>query len=1522
MDSDPTPGSPDDVRELADGLQTFADDVGEALGRVRRMADDRAVMDWAGLSAEAFRSEFDGVPGNLEKLQTSYDLAAQALGTYWPKLETAQGMADRALDRAIAAQADLSSAQGALSEAQDWVSRAGDEAERLEREGERDDVEPPSEAEVRAATRDATAAGEAASSAQGQVNSAEEALSAARELARQAQEMREEAARACSDDLDEASDAGIQNRSWWENLIRWLSDAWDTLVAICKIVVAVLGVIAMIIGGPLALIVLAAAVVVLADTLIKYANGEGTLLDVAFAALDCIPGMRGLTTLGGLARMARGGAAAVRNGVGRISTTIRGFRGALRRESVPMLVRVCRNDPIDIATGAMVMSQSDVVLAGALPLVLERSHVSSYRAGRWFGPSWTSTLDQRLEIHDHGVLYASPDGMLLRYPVPRADGDVYPFEGPRWPLSWDGTPGGDFRVTIPEERRTLRFGLSPEARPRDAADVVPLLRVEDRNGDSYDVRYRDGVPTEVSHSGGYRVAVATAGGRITALHLLTGDDETPVTLVRYGYDEHGHLTEVVNSSGLPLRFGYDDEGRITGWRDRNDSHYGYAYDERGRCVRTEGADGFLSGAFGYDDEQRVTTYTDSLGATTTFQLNENLQLVRETDHLGAVTHQEWDAGDRLLARTDPLGRTTTYDYDAAGNLVGVLRPDGVRTTADYAEAGQPSVLVAPDGGEWRYEYDDRGNLVSTTDPGGGVTVHAYNSRGHLVSITDPHGATRTFDPAASGLPTATTNARGATTRYERDAFGRVTAISEPDGGVIRFAWTVENGLAARTMQDGATETWAHDPEGNALSHTAADGAVTRFEYTHFDLPSARVDPDGTRLEFGYDTELRLTSVGNSAGETWQYAYDAVGRLVRETDFGGAATDYAYDVAGQLVERVNAVGQTVRYERDIGGRVVGLDKDGARTSFVLDGAGRILRAANPDAEIAFEFDAAGRITAESCEGRVVASGYDGAGRRTTRRTPSGNLVAWQWTAESDSTPASVTTAGHTIDSRYDPLGREVERRLGSPAVLTQRWDDNHQLAAQALLAADPDQLRERSYGYHPSGRLSVIDEPGVGPLHLGYNASGRVTEARAADWVEQYAYDSAGNIRHASWPPASEHDEAAQGEHAYAGSLPRRAGRTAYEYDAQGRLVRRTQRLLSGGSRTWLFSWDAEDRLTEVTTPDKARWRYLYDPLGRRVAKLRLDQEGAVTERTDFAWDGTHLAEESRQTTGSDEIHSTTWVWQPGLPRPVAQTERTTLRDAPQDEIDERFYAIVTDLVGSPTELVDAEGRVAWRRRSTLWGKDRPGTDRPTRCPLRFPGQYLDAESGLHYNFFRYYDPDTARYCSPDPLGLLPGPNPHGYVHDPLTWMDPLGLSGCNELFYRAMSKKEFQRLGPNGEINVRGENFVTRNLEYVEQLRNRFLRQSGRKGEAYSHLVQYEMQPGTFDALVQAGRGSGDNVRQIRTQFPDLPLEFADEIGSSTNFVHVKLELGGLNFGLREGSVDVFNSNIISHTVMDVAGRK
>jgi RHS repeat-associated protein len=126
-----------------------------------------------------------------------------------------------------------------------------------------------------------------------------------------------------------------------------------------------------------------------------------------------------------------------------------------------------------------------------------------------------------------------------------------------------------------------------------------------------------------------------------------------------------------------------------------------------------------------------------------------------------------------------------------------------------------------------------------------------------------------------------------------------------------------------------------------------------------------------------------------------------------------------------------------------------------------------------------------------------------------------------------------------------------------------------------------------------------------------------------------------------------------------------------------------------------------------------------------------------------------------------------------------------------------------DQIGTPRELTDDQGAVTWSATYKAWGRvetehsaigltlaasDGELTSgyansqavqpepQQTHQPLRFQGQYYDGETGLHYNHFRYYDPDTARYINLDPIGLTGGENLYAYAPNPLRWVDPLGLA--------------------------------------------------------------------------------------------------------------------------------------------------
>jgi RHS repeat-associated protein len=1030
--------------------------------------------------------------------------------------------------------------------------------------------------------------------------------------------------------------------------------------------------------------------------------------------------------------------------------------------------KVTDADPVDVATGEVLLSQTDVTLPGLLPVVIERTHISSYRIGQWFGPSWASSLDQRLELSPDGVTFVAANGVKLRYPHPDAVGGIaWPEAGARWPLR--RTESGGYLVADPAAGQVWVFETHA------GTGIWPISWIGNRAGHRLLFVYADdGRPSGLLHSGGYRIRIDTSDdGRVRGLYLL-GAADGEVELARYGYSG-GHLTEVFNSSGLPVQFTYDEAGRMTSWHDRNDVTYRYGYDGDGRVQWAAGPDGMLSVTFAYDPERRITTATDAAGNATTYAMNPCGRVISETDPLASTTLSHWDEHGRLTGRTDPLGATTGYEYDDLGNLLAVRFPDGSGSTLEYDQWSQPVTITGPDGAVWRYAYDSKGNRISEDDPAGGVTRYEHDEHGGLTAIIDPLGAVTRVESDEAGLPTMLTDPAGGVTRLERDAFGRVMAVTDPVGGVTRLGWTIEGKLAWRTSASGGSELWTYDGEGNLTSYTDADGRVTRTEYSHLDLPSAQTGPDGARTKYRYDTGMRLTTVINPDGLIWRYEYDAAGRLITETDFNGRTLVYERDAAGRLVARTNGAMQTVHYRRDLAGNVIEQRADASLTTFAYDPAGRLLRAVNADATLGYTYDVLGRVLSETCNGRPVVSSYDAAGQRVERRTPAGVDSAWNF--DPAGRPDSLRTSEQMLVFAHDGAGREIQRRIGDAVTLTQRWDADHRLTAQSVWntagqAQRGGPVQYRAYTYSQASDVLAIADHLTGDRRFEMDPVGRITAVHGQEWTERYRYDATGNLTGASVPTAGGDAARSLG---YSGTLIRRAGHYSYTHDGQDRITTRRAKSLSGKVRSWAFTWDAEDRLTEVVTPDGDHWRYRYDPIGRRIAKEHYGEDGTTPlETTAFTWDGPLLIEQASQRPG-EPPRTTTWDYEPGSFTPLTQTERSGLRDAPQADIDQRFYAIITDLIGTPSELIGPGGDLAGHQLHTLWGTTTWVTGGAS-TPLRFPGQYADPETGLHYNNHRYYDPSTGAYLTPDPLGLTPAPNPHHYVPNPAILTDPLGLA--------------------------------------------------------------------------------------------------------------------------------------------------
>ncbi|MFX0579403.1 DUF6531 domain-containing protein [Nocardia nepalensis] len=1091
------------------------------------------------------------------------------------------------------------------------------------------------------------------------------------------------------------------------------------------------------------------------------------------------------------------------------------------------------SDLVDVATGDVVLAETDVTLPGVLPLVLERTHRSSLRAGRWFGQSWMSSFDQRLQVTGDRIRARFADGEILTWMVPGGTGNLpaVPITGPAWPLRQN--PDGSYTVSDPQHGRTWQF----ERRAGHEDDELPLTSVTDRGGHEITFGYDAlGRPLDIVHSGGYRIVVSVTDERVTALTLAGRDGRDDVPLRRFEYDDSGNLSGVINSSDLPRRFTYDDAGRLTAWTDRNGYSYHYTFDSEGRCASGEGPHGTLSGTFAY--EPGITRWTNIDGDVTTYAITESAQVAAITDPIGKTSRTEYDERGRATARIDPLGKVTRYAYDDRGNLVSVTDPDGRESHIEADEAGLPTRITGPDGGVWLRSFDKNGNLTEVTAPDGSVLVYGYDSCGHLARITSADGAVTTMECDSTGMPVTITEPTGETTRYERDQLGRVVRVTSSVGGTTAYTWTTDGLPLSRTLPDGSTQSWAWDGEENLLQRISATKSVTAYTYGAFGQLVSITWPGGTLTEFEYDHSCRLTSVTHG-GLQWRYENDSAGWLSAQTDYNGATTQYWYDAAGHLVHRVNASGHEASYSFNPLGKVASShNADGTVTTFDYDPAGRLVRAKNDDVDLVFVRDSLGRVVTESCNGRAVTKTYDAAGNVTSRVTPSGADTAWVYNAAG--MPSALTAAGRELRFGYDPAGREIQRDLPG-AGLTQEWDQLGRLVTQALtgsavssgqegsMVAEPP-LQRRAYTYSPDGFVTGVDDLRTGDRAFRLDSAGRVTAVtgRSDGWLEQYDYDAAGNITNAVWPAsvagtaAGTGEVSAQGPREIVGTFTTRAGNVSYRYDAAGRVTTRIRTRASGDPDTWRYTWDADSRLYSVTLPDGSKWLYQYDPIGRRIGKRHLSADGELLERTQFSWDGELLAEQ--EDIGSDSHKVITWNYRNDSGIPLTQASRTVIRlDSGKETIDQEFHSVITDPSGTPTELVSPDGAIVDNQQRTWWGLASWQRDTAT-TPLRFPGQYYDQETGLHYGNRRYYDPETGAYLTPDPLGLRPAPNPHAYIPNSLTGGDPLD---CAEAVSAVLNKVPWMEFGTGSEQKEFGGTnsaaWVQTADRWIDSVRNHWL---------------------------------------------------------------------------------------------------
>ncbi len=1024
------------------------------------------------------------------------------------------------------------------------------------------------------------------------------------------------------------------------------------------------------------------------------------------------------------------------------------FRGPLGRWMV--------GEPIDVVTGDVIFQQIDFVLPAALPLELNRFYSSGLMFDGCHGRKWASSWGQFITTDSDYAYFHTDDGRRIPFELPEAEQVVrHQFTNK---LRLRKTATG-FAVRD-ERNRTIYLESNFD-------DKFLLSAIEDLNENRIDfTRDETGAIREVKHSGGYLLAVEGTIDQIRRVELIT-EDNARETLVSYEYDSGGGLSGVYNQSNLPMRFEYDEKARMSRWEDRRGTWFTYQYNDEGRCIRTRGINGMYSGSLEYNEQTLTNSYTDSLGKTAHYTYNSEFQVVKMIDARGAESFYEYDERDNQTATIDPLGNRTEFFYDSDGNLIKSVNALGVNFSTSFDNFHQPLNIADGLGNVTRREYDERGNMVKIIEPNGNFYQYNRDAKGNTVEIVNALDDKCEIETDAKGLIVSATDWKGNKSFLKRSSKGLVSERIDPLGQKTAYEYTAIDRIAGITLPTGATLQWQYDAEGNLTNFTDGDGRLYRYEYGVFDLLIGEFLPDNSRRRYRYDSEARLSIIENELGEIYRFSHDEIGQVIAEANFAGRLQHYEYDLAGNCAKRVNGAGQILTFQIDALGQVVRqINAEGEESVYEYDANGNVVRATSADGvEIELERSDTGQIKKESQNGQTVQTNFDALGRRASR-TLRGSEIKWRYDA--NSLPLEMQFAdGEEFVFEYDAASRETSRRLASGLKLqkeydaldriTHQWAQLDQNGAFARLAA---QLSEQKYFYDESGNpLNVRDER-RGEIDYEYDLLGRVTRVnRNKREIETYQYDATGNVTQALTLLGEVRNAAWQGirEISVGGRL-RRAGQIEYDYDADGRVVEK-RIVAERKTERWRYEWTSEGRLRGVVNPQGERWQYRYDAFGRRVEKI------GETSSTKYVWDGAVIIEEI-----SDTGQSKHWTYEKNSFRPLAKIENG------------KIFAAVNDQSGKPLELFNQAGETAWRQQTNLWSANISEQTAQTDCDLRFQGQWFDEESGLHYNFHRYYDPQTARYISSDPIGLLGGFNSYNYSKNPLAWIDPLGLDGTEGVY--------------------------------------------------------------------------------------------------------------------------------------------
>ena len=578
------------------------------------------------------------------------------------------------------------------------------------------------------------------------------------------------------------------------------------------------------------------------------------------------------------------------------------------------------------------------------------------------------------------------------------------------------------------------------------------------------------------------------------------------------------------------------------------------------------------------------------------------------------------------------------------------------------------------------------------------------------------------------------------------------------------------------------ETYTYNPSGQIATVTDVNGKITSYNYDPLGRLQSVVDNSNNlngagSATTGYTYNLldQIVTVTDPLNQTTTYQYDALGNLWKLTSPDtGVTTWLAYDGAGDPTAWTDARGNTVQAQYDAGNRLTGKQVTPAgktaqqQTIYTWDTAahgigqlGRIDATAVNGQVVTtvFGYDASSNLASQSdvYNGQAVTVNYsrDSNNRPYQTQYPSGSVTSIQYNAFGQ--PSSLSYGGAVLASNitWQPFGPLASITWLNALTLSDSYDQNGRIANKGM--ADGN----RVYTWNNDGSLHSIADPNPSLTQtLAADTFGRLNSWSQNGSSRTWQYDLDDNRTQQMVGTTTETDSylhAAVGQPYSGNRLQSKTGSSpaTYTYDASGNTI---------ADANFSYSYDGYGRMSsaQAISGGATVASYFYNGLGQRVAKVA----GSNTYRYTFDGSGHVLGEYNNGAL----IQETQWLGD----RPVLTWRNENGHLA--------GYAVASDHLNTPRELVSlATGQILWR-----WDSEPYGVGAPTSgvspngvsvtYNLRFPGQVYDAETGLNYNYFRDYNPQTGRYVESDPIGLKAGVNTFAYAGaGPIHYVDPRGL---------------------------------------------------------------------------------------------------------------------------------------------------